>query len=98
MKNLIEETKNLSRPKNLSTEFQEYGVYLADSLSDPKHYALYIKYAKQLPRAILEEALSYVKDYPNAKSKAKLFMWKLKQLKTTRPSLGGQMSKVKTTT
>lgn len=93
--NLLKSSQTAQRHTNNSTEFQEYGVYLADSLSDPKHYALYIKYAKELPRAILEEALSYVKDYPNAKSKAKLFMWKLKQLKTKYPSFGGQMSKVK---
>lgn len=69
------------RPKNISREFQSYGVYLADELGDAKHYSLYIKLAKTLPRQTLEDALSYVKDYPNAKSKGKLFMWRIKQLK-----------------
>lgn len=73
------------RPKNLSTEFQVYGVYLADSLSDPKHYALYIKLAKEYNRALLEEALGYAKGYTKAKSKAKVFMWRLKQLRNNKP-------------
>ena len=78
---LLENQKRTIRPKNLSTEFQEFGVYLADTLGDPKHYALYIKYAKEYPRALLEEALSFTKGYTNAKSRAKVFMWRLKQLR-----------------
>ena len=77
---IIAETK-FDRPKNLSTEFQVYGVYLAEQLGDTKRYSLYIKLAKVTPRALLDEALTYTKGYTNAKSKAKVFMWKLKQLK-----------------
>ncbi len=69
------------RPKNLSTEFQVYGVYLAETLQDTKHYSLYIKLAKTVNRGLLEQALNFVKDASNAKSKGKLFMWKLQQLK-----------------
>lgn len=68
------------RPKNLSQEFQVYGVFLADTLGDPKHYSLYIKLAKNYSRDLLEQALNYTKDYTNAKSKARIFMWKLKKL------------------
>ncbi len=78
---VLEETKGIKRPKNLSKEFQHYGVYLAESLEDQKHYSLYIKLAKNYDRGMLEEALSYTKGYTSAKSKGKLFMWKLKQLK-----------------
>lgn len=78
---VIAETKFKDRPKNLSREFQVYGVYLAETLEDPKHYSLYIKLAKELPRTVLEEALSYTKGYYGAKSKAKIFMWRLAQLK-----------------
>ncbi len=78
---VLKETKDTKRPKNISTEFQMYGVYLADELKDKAHYSLYIKLAKTLPRKILEEALSYVKDYPNPKSKPRIFMWKVKELK-----------------
>lgn len=79
---IIEGIKNPQRPKNLYKEFQVFGVYLAESLEDTRHYSLYIKLAKQYPRAILEEAFSYTKGYFSAKSKAKIFMWKLKQLRS----------------
>ena len=78
---IIDETKHPNRPKNLSTEFQVYGVYLAEELDDTKHYSLYIKLAKIHKREMLDDALTYAKDYTRAKSKAKIFMWKLKQLK-----------------
>lgn len=77
----LEKFAQVKRPKNISKEFQMYGVYLAEQLDDTKHYSLYIKLAKTRPRQILDEALSYVKDYPNPKSKGKLFMWKMKELK-----------------
>ena len=67
--------------KYISREFQAYGIYLAEELGDYKHRSLYIRLAKTIPRAILEKALSFVKDAHNAKSRARLFMWKLKQLK-----------------
>lgn len=77
----IAEVKFKDRPKNISKEFQMYGVYLAESLQDTKHYSLYIKLAKNIKRGILEEALNFTKDYTAAKSKARIFMWRLKQLK-----------------
>lgn len=66
--------------KYISREFQSYGIYLAESLGDYKHKALYIRLAKTVPRAILEKTLSFTKD-ANAKSKARLFMWKMAKLK-----------------
>lgn len=66
--------------KYISREFQAYGIYLAEELGDYKHRALYIRLAKTVPRAILEKALAFVKD-SRAKSRARLFMWKMKQLK-----------------
>jgi hypothetical protein len=78
---IIEEIKNPNRPKNLSREFQVYGVYLAESLDDTAHYSLYIKLAKDYPRAMLDEALTFTKGYTKAKSKGKVFMWRLAKLK-----------------
>lgn len=78
----IAEVKFKDRPKNISTEFQMYGVYLAESLQDTKHYSLYMKLAKEMDRQILEEALNFTKGYYGAKNKAKVFMWRLKQLNT----------------
>lgn len=77
--------KERSEPdKYVSREFQQYGYELAQELNDMKHKALYIKLAKQHPRGHLEAARSFVKDATNARSKGKLFMWKLKQLKESR--------------
>lgn len=65
--------------KYISREFQSFGCHLADALGDTAHKALYIRLAKQLPRPLLEKALSFTKD-ARAKRKGALFMWKLKEL------------------
>ena len=78
---IIAETRFKDRPKNIAHEFQMYGVFLAEVLDDTKHYSLYIKLAKELPRSLLEEALNFTKEYYGAKSKAKIFMWRLTQLR-----------------
>ena len=65
----------------ITREFQDYGCNLAERLGDQKYRALYIKLAKTYPRTILEQAYSFVADYPNASNKGKLFMWKLKQIR-----------------
>lgn len=80
---VIDEVKHKDRPKNISHEFQMYGVYLAESLDDTKHYSLYIKLAKEVDRKILEEALNFTKGYYGAKNKAKVFMWRLTELRKT---------------
>ena len=67
--------------KYISREFQDYGYRLAEQLHDLKHKALYIKLAKETPRHLLEEALSFVKNASKVKSRARLFMWKLKELR-----------------
>jgi hypothetical protein len=86
LSDIIAEKKNPDRPKNLHKEFQQYGVWLAETLEDTKHYSLYIKLAKETPRGVIEEALSFVKGYTSAKSKGRVFMWKLKQLKEIKGS------------
>src|SRR4030065_1185910 len=67
--------------KYISYEFQKYGYDLADEWGDLKSISLYIKLAKETPRGYLEAARNFVKDANNVKSKPKLFMWKLNQLK-----------------
>lgn len=81
IKTAIAEARFKDRPKNISQEFQIYGVFLAETLEDTKRYGLYIKLAKELPRGLLEEALNYTKDYYNARNKGKIFMWRLKELR-----------------
>ena len=65
---------------HITREFQDYGYRLAVALDDMGHKSLYIKMAKDVERGILEKALSFVID-SQAKSKPRLFMWKVKQLK-----------------
>lgn len=67
--------------KYISREFQKYGYELAKELGDLKNKSLYIKLAKDTPRGLLESARSFVKDANNVRSKPKLYMWKLQQLK-----------------
>lgn len=66
--------------KRVTREFQDFGLRLAEQLDDMKHKALYIKLAKTMDRALLLDVLGFVAD-SNARSKGKLFMWKLKQLR-----------------
>jgi len=65
--------------KYVSREFQSFGVHLAEKLGDTRRKSLYIKFAKTIPRPILERALRFVVD-SRARKKGALFMWKLKEL------------------
>src|SRR3989344_5312458 len=56
--------------KYISREFQAYGIFLSETLGDYRHRAIYIRLAKNVPRAILEKALHFVKD-SRARSKAR---------------------------
>ena len=77
---VLSESKSKTE-KNNSTEFQVFGGYISEQLDDKKHIALYIKMAKEENRKLINDALSYTKDYPKVKSRAKLFMWRFKLLK-----------------
>lgn len=85
-KDLLSRYQVTEKNKHIAHEFQSFGCHLAEVLADKKHTALYIKLAKTLPRGILETALSFVID-SRADNKAKLFMWKLKQLKEQHETL-----------
>ena len=74
---------NPTSDKYISREFQSFGCHLAEELDDSKRTSMYIKFAKTIPRSILEEALNFVKD-AKARNKAALFMWKLKELKNNK--------------
>ncbi|KKR72213.1 MAG: hypothetical protein UU16_C0044G0011 [Candidatus Woesebacteria bacterium GW2011_GWA2_40_7] len=59
-----------------------YSAYdLAVELNDLEHKSLYMRLAKNTPRGLMEASRSFVKDAANARSKGRLFMWKLAQLK-----------------
>lgn len=72
--------------KYISREFQDFGYRLAAELDDLEHKSLYIKLAKETDRGLLEQARRFVIDADHARSKARLFMWKLKELKKERLS------------
>jgi len=70
---------NPMEDKYVSREFQTFAIHLSKKLADERRKSLYMKLAKTIPRAILEEALRFVID-SNARNKAALFMWRLKEL------------------
>ncbi len=70
-----------SQDKYISREFQKYGYDLAKELGDLKNISLYMKLAKTESRGFLETAKNFVKDANNVKSRPRLFMWKLSELK-----------------
>ena len=78
---ILSKYKLEDKGKYITKEFQDYGYRLAEELGDEKHKSLYIKLAKEVDRKLLEEAKIFVKDASNVKSKGRLFMWKLKQLR-----------------
>lgn len=78
---VVKEFKADDTDKYVSREFQKYAYDLAKELGDLKHKSLYMKLAKETPRGLMEAARSFVKDADNARSKGRLFMWRLKQLK-----------------
>lgn len=65
---------------HITREFQDYAYRLAIALNDPDHKSLYMRMAKTVDRSILEQAKSFVLD-ANARNKARLFMWKVHELK-----------------
>lgn len=89
-KDILKQQQGLfeEKAKYVTKEFQDYGYRLALRLDDLSHKSLYIKLAKKENRTLLENALSFALDYPKAKSKPKIFMWKLKDLKEKRKAKG----------
>lgn len=67
----------------ISQEFQDFAYKLALELEDSKNVPMYMKIAKNTDRAILEQALSFVTDAKNVKNKARLFLWKMKEIKNS---------------
>jgi hypothetical protein len=64
----------------VTKEYQSYGAWLANALDDKERMSMYIKWAKDKPRSFLESAYRFTADYPHAKDKSRLFMWKIKEL------------------
>lgn len=77
--------KTDTKPKHIFYEFQDYAYRLANDLDDLRHKSLYFRLVKFEKREILQKARDFAIDYPisNKKdsSRAKIFMWAMKQLK-----------------
>lgn len=85
IKEILDKSKFVERvvegKSHITEEFQDFGFRLALKLDDLEHKALYIKFAKVLPRGILEEVMEFTLDYPLKTGKrARVFMWKLKEI------------------
>lgn len=69
--------------KYISQEFQDFAYRLAADLQggspDTKTVGMCMRLVKKKPRALLEQAQSFVKD-AKARNKVALFLWKVKQL------------------
>lgn len=75
---------DFDKKKYISQEWQDYAYRLAMFLDDLAHKSLYMRLAKNTPRAELETAKNFVTDTYQVKNKAKLFMWKLKEIKNNK--------------
>ena len=84
LRDILAQRSQTIEKKFISHEFQDYGYRLAQELGDLKNKSLYIKFSKTLPRRLLENARVFVKDAVAARSKPRLFMWKLKELRQER--------------
>ncbi len=78
---ILSKFEGRSDGKYISQEFQDYGYRLAVDLNDMDHKSLYIRMAKTVPRQILEQARAFAVDAEHAKSKGRLFMWKMRELR-----------------
>ena len=77
---VLRELHDKDSGKYLKYEWQLYAYNLANWLGDEKRMSMYMKLAKNEKRETLQLAWDFVKE-SNAKSRPRLFLWKLTQLK-----------------
>lgn len=77
---------------HITREFQDFAYRLAVALNDVAHTSLYMRMAKTVDRAILEQARSFVLD-ANARNRARLFMWKVHELKEAKKAQAATVQK-----
>jgi len=74
-------TKVFIGDKRNKHEYQAYGNRLAEELNDTNKRSLYIKLAKTENRSFLERARECALSAEKIKTRGKIFMWKLTQLR-----------------
>ena len=62
-------------------EFQAYAQRLAEDLQEGHKITLYMKLAKEVDRALLEQAREHVLGSEKVRNRGALFMFKLKELR-----------------
>jgi len=81
LSDLIKNRKDKEDQGYIKHEFQDFGYRLALALDDLKRKSWYIRLAKSENRTLLKKALAFTLDYPYAKNRGKIFMWKVHELK-----------------
>ncbi len=82
LQSLLSQFQVTTQNKYISQEFQEYAYRLAmalDGETNAKTVGMCMRLVKRKPRALLEQAHSFIQD-AKARNKVALFLWKLKQL------------------
>lgn len=81
VKDILKKRIEQKGPVHAKHEFQEYGVWLSEQLHDKSHKGLYIKLAKERPRAHLDQARVFATEVESSSvNRGRLFMWKLGEL------------------
>lgn len=81
---VLAEIEEKDAGKYVKYEWQLYGYRLAKWLGDMDRISMYMKLAKNEERKVLQEAWDFVKE-SNARSKPRLFLWKLSMLRKDSP-------------
>lgn len=68
------------KKKHAHFEFQAFAYRLAHDLNDLVNLRIYLRLAKNMERSLMERAYSYAID-SNTDNKAKVFLWKLKEIR-----------------
>ena len=85
--------------KYVKHDFQDLGYRIAVKLNDLPHRSLYMRLAKTKSEAVLTQAMSFALDYPlkYGNNRARIFMWKLKDLKEKAAIANGETIKSEAT-
>lgn len=80
IKKILAQIEEKDVGKYVTHEWQLYGYRLARWMDDMDRVSMYMKLAKNEDRKMLQKAWDFVKD-SNARSKSRLFLWKLAKLR-----------------
>jgi len=79
--NILDDEEVSSKKRHPKNEFQAFAYKLSKDLNDDKNLVIYMRLAKTVDRFLMERAYSFAVD-SNSDQKGRLFLWKLKQLRS----------------